>query len=140
MASKHILSEYNISGKFKMIQLGFMTLSLPAAIINVIGITGQNDVYTEEIMRVALTSVVSCVMFMFLSFGYTYYFTEKTANDAYCNVTNQTFTISKAITSEQNNNVDKEEPLNFNDDKANSVVELQVCNQKVHPIENNVCV
>ena len=93
--SKDILIEYNIAGKFKVIQFGFMSLSIPSAIIGLIGINGENNVYTSEIMTAAYVSVVSCVLFMILSFGYKYYFNQQTANEAFRNMTNQSFIVPK---------------------------------------------
>ena len=108
MASKEILSEYNIAGKFKIIQFGFMSLSIPASIIKIIGMKEIDDVYTAEIMNTALSACVSCVLFGILSFGYRYYFNEETANNAFHNARNQSFT---RVGNEETEKDDKESEL-----------------------------
>ena len=95
IASNQILNEYKINGKFRVIQIGVITLSLPSAIIGIINIDDENDIYTSEIMSTAIATVINCVVFMLLSFGFVYYFNEQTANEAYTNLRNESFVVPK---------------------------------------------
>ena len=136
-ASKEILKEYKIDGKFKVIQFGFLTLSLPSAIVGIINIDNENDIYTAEIISTAYASVCSCVIFMLLSFGFVYYFNEQTANEAYRNMRNQSFVVPE---------MDKKEPVENagngdGDNDSNEANQLMESNENFEgkdPTENDI--
>ena len=92
-ASKDILAStgYDIVGKFKVIQLAVISLSLPSSIINMVGVEGEDDVYSKEVMTEAWISCINCALFMLLSVGYRHYFNEQTAKVAFRNMMNRSF-------------------------------------------------
>merc|ERR1712154_153880 len=82
--------EYQIIGKFKMIQFGVFSLSIPPAIINLIpGSTEINIVYNDTVMNNAYNAIISIVLYTSLSPGFRRVFNLKTAKDALENAQNQ---------------------------------------------------
>ena len=82
-ASREILKEYEISAKFKMIQFGIITLTVPSALLSLIGVnTAVDDIYTDEVMDQAWSGAISCILYTILSYFYTKYFNVQTARNA----------------------------------------------------------
>eukprot|EP01084_Bolivina_argentea_P074701 135489_1 len=81
-ASKQLLSEYEIVGKFKMVQFGVFALTIPTAVINLMPISDINIVYDSVIMKEAYASFVSCVLYALLTPGFKRFFGLQTAVDA----------------------------------------------------------
>lgn len=97
-ASKDILSEYQIVGKFRVIQIAVLSLTVPKSVIDIFGGMPRVDVvYSPVVMTEALVSCINCVVFTQLSFGYRHFFTERTAHDAYRNLQHRSFSASMQV-------------------------------------------
>ena len=94
-ASRQLLKEYEISGKFKMVQFGIMTLTVPSALLSLIGVnTKINDVYNQEVMDQAWSGIISIILYTILSYFYKRYFNVQTARNAMRNAKTQSHTAS----------------------------------------------
>jgi len=94
-ASTAILAEYEIAGKFKMIQFGIITLKYPIAILALSHAnTSIDDVYTTSVMNMAWSCITCLVLYAFLSFGFRKHFDVTTARDAMRNAQNASYTAS----------------------------------------------
>lgn len=82
-ASKIVLHQFNIHGKFFCIKSVVGALALPPLIIEWSGgFNGYNEQYTGEIMNEAWASMITLVWFMFLSLAFRKYFTVDDARKA----------------------------------------------------------
>ena len=124
-ASKDILKDYNIDGRFKVIQFSIMGLNIPGAIVSIINIKGKDDVYTEEVMTTAYEATIVSVIMMLLSFGYRHYFNEQTAKDAYRNMKNESFIDPDSQKVLSNGITDDDVEENNDDGRTNATIELE---------------
>lgn len=94
-ASKGLLNEYQIAGKFKMIQLGIIILKYPPALLALFGTnTAIDDVYTTSVMNTAYTAIICLVLYPLLSFGFRKHFDITTARNAMRNAQSSSYTAS----------------------------------------------
>merc|ERR1712113_216525 len=78
-----------------MVQCGIMTLTVPSALLSIMGVkTGVNDVYTEIVMDQAWTAIISIVLYTLLTFGFKQYFNVQTARNAMKNAQDGSHTAS----------------------------------------------
>ncbi len=88
IASKEILSEYNINaqGKFRSLQGTVVTLVVPTLIVSFIGIKEEDgEKYTSEVMKQAYSSFITLVLMVFLAFSMRNYYGPEDALKAFEN-------------------------------------------------------
>ena len=96
VASRSLLdSEYAISGKFRVVQMGIMVLTVPSALLSLLNVRTEVDgIYSQEVMDQAWASTISIVLYALLSFGFVKCFDAETARNAMRNAQRASHTAS----------------------------------------------
>ena len=116
-ASKDILHEHNIHGKFYTIKGAVGALLLPPLLLgDIIKIKGPNDVYDDDVMTTAWCKVATMMVITCISFAFRKNFTINDCNAAWKNESTQSW-IRRSVTSLVNSHNNSNNSNNNNNNK-----------------------